>query len=132
MFTDTLQVGTHEVSAHQVTPLGHILRRSKVDELPQAINILRGEMALVGPRPSLTTQDEVIAARAAQSVFSVRPGITGLAQIEGVDMSTPKLLAALDATYISKAGLCYDLAIVWATACGGGLGDRVKKDTNNL
>jgi lipopolysaccharide/colanic/teichoic acid biosynthesis glycosyltransferase len=131
MYSDTHQVGTHEVSALQITPLGHILRRSKIDELPQAVNILRGEMALVGPRPCLSSQNEVIRARAAQGVFSVRPGITGLAQIEGVDMSTPDLLAARDATYIAKAGLCYDFAIVWATFRGKGLGDRVRNSTNN-
>ena len=82
---------------HAITPLGAFLRRTKLDELPQLWNVLKGEMSLIGPRPGLFNQKELIAERAKRDVFVVRPGITGLAQVKGVDMSTPELLADTDA-----------------------------------
>ena len=100
----SMQVGTPAVATHlltdahsHLTPIGAFLRKSSLDELPQLWNVLSGQMSLVGPRPCLLNQDELISERAAYGVFDVRPGITGLAQIQGIEMSTPELLALTDA-----------------------------------
>ncbi|WP_428547827.1 sugar transferase [Profundibacter sp.] len=103
--------GSHEVSAAQVTRIGQLLRRTKVDELPQIINVLIGNMSFVGPRPCLPNQSELIAERDARNVFSVLPGITGPAQLSGIDMSTPRELAIADAAYISERSLRMDLEL---------------------
>lgn len=127
MQTGTKQAGTHEVSQASVTGLGQFLRRSKIDELPQVLNIFKGQLSLVGPRPGLPVQHALTAARAAQNVFAVRPGITGLGQVRGVDMSDPDALAQLDGTYIKTRTLVLDLQIILATALGRGLGDRTAR-----
>ena len=105
MKPETGSVGTHEVNPAQVTAWGRFLRKLKIDELPQLWNVLKGEMSLVGPRPCLPNQTELVAARRKFSVFCVRPGITGLAQIQGIDMSTPDLLAKTDAEMIRTMSL---------------------------
>jgi len=120
-------VGSHEVSSSVITPVGRILRRTKLDELPQAINILLNQMSLVGPRPCLPTQNDVIAARERLGVFSIMPGITGLAQIRGIDMSTPETLAEWDARYMATRSIVSDLQIILATARGSGKGDAADK-----
>ena len=89
----TASVASHLASATSITPFGNFLRKSKLDELPQLWNVLKGEMSLVGPRPCLFNQEELIAERDKRGVFEVRPGITGLAQVNTIDMSTPELLA---------------------------------------
>lgn len=91
---------THHLPVEVIGPYGKFLRRTKLDELPQLYNVLRGEMSLVGPRPCLPTQHELIIVRKQALVFDVRPGITGLAQLSGVDMSTPRALARLDALMV--------------------------------
>ena len=106
----TMRLGTDELPTHlidssQVTRVGNVLRSSKVDELPQLLNVFLGQMSLVGPRPCLLNQKELIDAREKLDVFAVRPGITGLAQISGVDMSSPVSLAKLDAKMISNLTL---------------------------
>lgn len=121
----TPQAGTHEVSAQAVTPLGHFLRRTKLDELPQVWNILRNEISLVGPRPCLPVQTELIEARRRRGVLALKPGISGLAQINGIDMSDPEVLARWDARYMALQSLILDLRIVLATVLGRGGGDRV-------
>jgi lipopolysaccharide/colanic/teichoic acid biosynthesis glycosyltransferase len=131
MAEGTKQAGTHEVTDASVTPIGRILRASKLDELPQVWNILRGEISLIGPRPGLPSQHELREARRLRGVFAVRPGISGLAQIEGIDMSTPEKLAARDADYIALQGLILDLKIALATATGKGSGDRVAGNQPN-
>ena len=103
----TMSVATHLADVSAITPFGRFLRRSKLDELPQLWNVLRGDMSLVGPRPCLYTQDELIAERLARGVLNVKPGITGLAQIQGVNMSTPRLLAETDAKMLNSLSL-YD------------------------
>jgi len=122
----TASVASHLVNAAAVTPLGHILRRTKLDELPQLWNVLKGDMSLVGPRPCLFNQDELIAERTARGVFAVRPGITGLAQINDIDMSTPQLLAETDALMISKLTVREYFRYILVTVLGKGRGDRVK------
>jgi len=120
-------VGSHDAASSWITPLGRRLRTYKLDELPQLINVLRGDMSFVGPRPCLPSQHEVIAARRKRQVFSVRPGITGLAQLQGIDMSTPEALAEADARYIQKAGFWQDVILVLGTLAGRGTGDAAAK-----
>ena len=117
--------GSHQVSGSWITPIGRRLRSRKLDELPQLYNVLRGDMSLVGPRPCLPNQAEVIAARRARDVFDVRPGITGIAQLASIDMSTPERLAEADRRYIDSRSFWGDLRIIAATALGRGSGDAV-------
>jgi O-antigen biosynthesis protein WbqP len=126
MRIDTASVATHLADASAITPLGRYLRRTKLDELPQLWNVLRGEMSLVGPRPSLSHQQELIAHRAALGVFIARPGITGLAQINGIDMSTPELLARTDAQMLASLGVLDYFRYILLTVIGKGTGDRVR------
>ena len=121
----TLSVGTHDVDSTAITSLGKVLRRTKLDELPQLFNVALGQMSLVGPRPCLPTQTELISERRKRGVFKVRPGITGLAQISGVDMSTPRKLARYEAIMIDNMSLKSYFYYIAATALGKGLGDRV-------
>lgn len=123
----TRQAGTHEVSADAVTTVGAFLRRTKLDELPQVWNILRGELSLVGPRPCLPVQVELIEERRRRGVFDVLPGITGLAQVNGVDMSDPVRLAEWDQRYIAMQCIPSELKIIFRTLLGGGRGDRVAR-----
>ena len=120
----TVQAGTHEVSGDAITPLGRFLRRTKLDELPQIWNLLRNEMSLVGPRPCLPVQRELVEARRRLGVLRLKPGITGLAQINDIDMSDPERLARWDARYGALQSLLVDLRIMAATALGRGRGDR--------
>lgn len=126
MAKDTRAAGTHEVSVSSVTALGHILRRTKLDELPQLWNVLRGEMSLVGPRPCLPSQNEVIDQRFHRGVYDVRPGITGAAQVLGVDMSTPELLAIKDAAWAMNPNLPAYVGLIFQTITGKGQGDAIK------
>ena len=118
--------GSHEVAASWVTPIGKRLRSLKLDELPQLFNVLRGDMSLVGPRPCLPNQTEVIAARRLRNVFAIRPGITGIAQLASIDMSTPEKLAEADSRYMHGRSFLGDLRIIAATVLGGGAGDALK------
>jgi O-antigen biosynthesis protein WbqP len=126
MYEDTPHAASHETSSSAVTPIGRFLRGLKLDELPQLINIIRGEMSFVGPRPCLPTQTELIEARRRYGLQAIRPGITGVAQVRGVDMSEPETLAALDATYLEDMSIGADLRLMAATALGDGRGDRVQ------
>jgi len=125
MYIDTRDLPSHETAASAVTPTGRWLRRLKLDELPQLWNILRGDMSFVGPRPCLPSQVELIKARRARGLYAVRPGITGVAQVAGIDMSDPQRLAEIDAEYLSTISLLTDLRLILATAFGAGRGDRV-------
>lgn len=115
MRTDTPSLATHEVSPAQITRVGSLLRRYKLDELPQLWNVIRGDMALVGPRPCLPVQHELVEARRARGVYSLRPGITGLAQTRGIDMSEPVRCAETDAEYMAGRSWRGDIAILIAT-----------------
>jgi O-antigen biosynthesis protein WbqP len=126
MSVDTVSVASHLSSTSSITRLGGFLRRTKLDELPQLWNVLKGEMSLVGPRPGLFNQPELTEARDAKGVFDVRPGITGLAQISNIDMSTPVLLAETDAEMIHSMSLKYYFIYIIKTVKGGGSGDRIK------
>lgn len=129
MASDAPVGASHEVGEAWITPIGRRLRSLKFDELPQLFNVLRGDMSLVGPRPCLPTQADVIAARRKRDVFSVRPGITGRAQLASIDMSTPEKLAEIDRRYIRHQGFSGDLFIIARTIFGGGSGDAAAKET---
>jgi lipopolysaccharide/colanic/teichoic acid biosynthesis glycosyltransferase len=122
----TVHVGTHEISQSAITPVGAFLRKLKLDELPQIWNIFRNEVTLIGPRPCLPSQKELVELRRAQGVLRLRPGISGLAQINGVDMSDPVTLVQWDARYMALRSILLDVKICIATAIGRGQGDRVR------
>jgi O-antigen biosynthesis protein WbqP len=125
MRVGTPQLATHQVSVTSVTPLGGFLRRTKLDELPQLWNVLKGEMSLVGPRPCLPTQVELIEARQALGLYDLRPGVTGPAQVRGIDMSDPGRLAKVDETWLKERSLHLYFKIIIETVSGSGGGDRV-------
>lgn len=121
----TVSVASHLILADSITKVGKVLRKTKVDELPQLWNVFRGDMSLVGPRPNLFNQKELMAERDARGVYDVRPGITGLAQINEIDMSTPKLLAETDEKMINEMSVRSYLKFILLTVAGKGKGDRV-------
>jgi O-antigen biosynthesis protein WbqP len=94
------QVGTHEIEDRYKLTVGSIVRALKLDEFPQLLNVIRGDLNLIGPRPGLESQLALEEARMVQGVFETKPGITGLAQVLGYDMSTPKMLAEVDQLYV--------------------------------
>jgi len=127
MQVGTAQVGTHLASSLDITSFGHFLRKTKLDELPQLINVIKGEMSLVGPRPGLITQTKLRNERHKRNVFNYRPGITGLGQINLVDMSTPKKLSLYDQLMFKNFNSCLYLKIIAKTIIGKGSGDRIKE-----
>lgn len=128
MKPDTQSVATHLVQTKAITRWGSFLRKSKLDELPQLINVLKGEMSLVGPRPNLYNQEVLIREREQRGVYRVRPGITGLAQIKKIDMSTPELLAETDAQMIRQMNGMRYFQWIGLTLFGNGFGDRARRD----
>ncbi len=126
MSVDTKSVASHLASSASITKFGSFLRKTKIDELPQLINVLKGEMSLVGPRPNLFNQGELIEEREKLGVYKVLPGITGLAQIQNVDMSTPSVLAKIDKEMIDTLSLKKYFQYIIATVTGSGSGDAVK------
>ena len=115
MFKNTPNLGTHEIGKDSFLNSGKFLRDLKIDELPQVSNFLLGHIDLVGPRPGLPNQKELLDFRRKNNVFAVKPGITGLGQILGFDMSNPELLAKIDALYIANKSIKLDFKILLAT-----------------
>ena len=128
MNINTESVATHLVRSSSITIFGSFLRKSKLDELPQLWSVFVGDMSLVGPRPNLFNQTELIQERELQGVYDVRPGITGLSQINKIDMSTPKLLAKTDAIMIQRFSLLSYFKYIFLTVFGKGFGDRIRKE----
>ncbi len=128
MTVNTASVASHLASSSSITNFGSFLRKTKLDELPQLWNVLKGEMSLVGPRPNLFSQEELIKKREALGIYNVRPGITGLAQVNKIDMSTPKLLAETDLMMIESLSLSNYFKYILQTINGKGSGDRVVND----
>lgn len=126
MHINTKDVATHLVQLNSITKWGSFLRKSKLDEIPQLFNVFLGEMSFVGPRPNLFNQTELIEERDKRGVYNVRPGITGLAQINKIDMSTPKLLAETDAKMIRNLNTLNYFQYIFLTLGGKGFGDRVR------
>jgi lipopolysaccharide/colanic/teichoic acid biosynthesis glycosyltransferase len=127
MHVNTKSVATHLASQASVTKWGSFLRKSKLDELPQLFNVLLGDMSLVGPRPNLFNQVELIEERDKRGVYKVVPGITGEAQINKIDMSTPKLLAETDAVMTQNITFQKYIYYIVVTVLGKGSGDRMRK-----
>ncbi len=118
----SMRVGTPAVATHlltnaasHLTPIGGFLRRSSLDELPQLWSILVGDMSFVGPRPALFNQHDLIALRTAQGVHALTPGLTGWAQVNGRDELPIPDKVALDAAYLRRQSLDFDLRILWLT-----------------
>lgn len=125
MKKDTASVASHLADSRAITRFGHFLRRTKLDELPQLWNVLKGEMSLVGPRPCLFNQEELITEREMRGVLAARPGITGLAQVSEIDMSTPELLAETDRRMLDALTVGAYFRYIFMTVTGSGTGDRV-------
>ncbi|MCC3799626.1 sugar transferase [Vibrio parahaemolyticus] len=125
MSVETKSVASHLASKSSITKFGSFLRKTKIDELPQLINVLKGDMSLVGPRPNLFNQQELIAERDSLGVYDVLPGITGLAQVQNIDMSTPVLLAKTDREMIDSLTLKRYFKYIMMTVTGSGSGDAV-------
>lgn len=126
MTIETKSVASHLASNASITPLGRFLRKTKIDELPQLINVLKGDMSLVGPRPNLFNQEELMQARDSLGVYDVLPGITGLAQVQNIDMSTPELLAKTDREMLDSLTVKTYFKYIVMTVTGSGSGDAVK------
>jgi len=120
MRINTPSLATHLTDKSYLTSFGKFLRKTKIDELPQLWNVLIGDMSIVGPRPNLPNQKELIHERASLGVYSVRPGMTGLAQINKIDMSTPKSLAKIDAYMIQELQLKSYFRYIILTLLGKG------------
>jgi len=125
MHLSTKELPTHLLPLPKISGFGKFLRRSKIDELPQLLNVLMGAMSMVGPRPCLLSQTAVVDERIKRGVIGCRPGMTGLSQIWGIDMSNPVLLARTDFLTISRMSVCKYLLLCTLTLCGAGRGDRV-------
>jgi O-antigen biosynthesis protein WbqP len=117
MRIDTPAVATHLLTdpGKYLTPIGPFLRKSSLDELPQLWSILKGDMSFVGPRPALFNQDDLIALRTQQGVHELVPGLTGWAQVNGRDELPIPQKVALDAEYLRRQSLWFDLRILWMT-----------------
>ncbi len=126
MHVKAKSVATHLADRSEITKLGSFLRKTKLDELPQLINVLLGDMSLVGPRPNLFSQTELIKERESRGVYEYLPGITGLSQINEIDMSTPVELAIKDAEMLNNLTIKDYFRYIFATFGGKGQGDRVK------
>lgn len=118
MRTDTPQVATHLLAdpARYLSPIGGFLRRTSLDELPQILNVLKGDMSLVGPRPALFNQDDLIALRTERGVHALVPGVTGWAQVNGRDELSIPAKVELDAEYLARRSFFFDLKILLLTA----------------
>ena len=118
MRTDTPQLATHLMTDPKsfLTPIGDFLRKSSLDELPQLINVIKGEMSIVGPRPALFNQDDQIALRTESGAHVLTPGITGWAQINGRDDIAIERKVELDTWYLKNRTFMLDLKIIWLTA----------------
>lgn len=115
MHKSTPNLGTHEVENLYYLKIGSIIRKIKIDELPQLLNFVKGDLNLVGPRPGLPNQHKLKEYREIYNVFETKPGITGLSQILGYDMSDPELLAMMDDLYIKNKSFKLDLKIFFGT-----------------
>ncbi len=128
----TMKIGTESCATHlvdsaKITKLGKILRKTKLDEIPQLFNVLKGEMSFVGPRPCLPNQIHLIEKRKEYNLYKYTPGITGLSQIKGIDMSNPVLLSKTDDKMMRNLSLLKYFYYIVFTVMGSGFGDRVRK-----
>ena len=126
MHSETPSLPTHKINKKHTTKFGLFLRKYKLDEIPQLINVLLGDMSLVGPRPNLFNQKDLIKERDKRKVYYFLPGITGLSQINNIDMSTPKLLSITDEKMLKSMNLKNYFYYIFITLTGKGRGDAIK------
>jgi len=117
MLIDTPIVATHLLGNPDVylSPIGGLLRRSSLDELPQLFSVLKGDMSFVGPRPALFNQDDLIVLRRENGIDKLLPGITGWAQVNGRDILSITDKVALDTEYLNRQSFWFDMKILWMT-----------------
>ncbi|MDC1067377.1 sugar transferase [Alphaproteobacteria bacterium] len=117
MLIDTPNVATHKLknSKSYLSPVGSLLRQSSLDELPQLLSVLRGDMSFVGPRPALFNQDDLISLRTKKGVHNLLPGITGWAQVNGRDELTIEAKVAFDLEYLNQQSFWFDIKILYMT-----------------
>lgn len=141
----SMKVGTKNVATKDlknsddcITPIGKVLRKTSLDELPQLINILEGTMSFVGPRPLIPQEEHIRKMRAERNVYSVRPGVTGLAQVNGRDLVTEEQKVNWDAEYVQNRSMLLDIKIMFKTVAvvllGKGFaegGDLNKQEENS-
>ena len=127
----TPSLPTHDLGFNKLSSYGRLLRRTKLDELPQLWNVFRGDMSLVGPRPCLLSQADLVRLREKAGVFKVRPGITGLAQVRGIDMRLPSRLVAVEKQMISESSISNYFSLIFQTLIGRGQGDSVSQSNND-
>ena len=141
----SMKVGTKNVATKDlkdsddcITPIGKVLRKTSLDELPQLINILEGTMSFVGPRPLIPQEEHIRKMRAEKNVYSVRPGVTGLAQVNGRDLVTEEQKVNWDAEYVQNQSMLLDIKIMFKTVAvvllGKGFaegGDLNKQEENS-
>ena len=125
MKKNTPSLASHLISKKSITKFGKVIRHLKLDELPQIINVIKGDMSLIGPRPCLYNQEELIYFRTKYNVFNFLPGITGLAQIKQIDMSEPEKLAITDDRMNNNLNLINYFKLLFLTFFGKGFGDKV-------
>lgn len=139
MKNDSPQLGTHAVSKSFLLKIGKLIRKIKLDEFPQLINVIIGDINLVGPRPGLVSQQVLLSERERKNIFKINPGITGLSQILGYDMSNPEKLSEVDLIYMKNKSKYVDLMILLGTffskyrnqiALKLGVNLNVKRDEN--
>ena len=140
MYTDTdPNAPTHQLgnATSHITKVGGFIRKTSIDELPQLLNILFGQMSFVGPRPALWNQDDLVAERDKYHANEVKPGLTGLAQVSGRDELEIPVKAKLDGEYVEKRGFFYDIGLIFKTAISvfkhegvveGGTGEMHKQE----
>ena len=132
----TMRIGTencatHLVDSSQITKIGSFLRKTKLDEIPQLFNILLGQMSFVGPRTCLPSQELLINLRSKYNLYDYLPGVTGLAQINKIDMSDPLLLTKTDFCMMKELNLYKYFYYIFMTIFGKGSGDRTRKNFYN-
>jgi len=117
MLVDTPTMATHLLDnpGSYLSPIGRFLRRSSLDELPQLLSVLKGDMSFVGPRPALFNQEDLIALRKEKGVDKLLPGITGWAQVNGRDELSIPDKVALDVEYLNRQSFWFDVKILWMT-----------------
>jgi O-antigen biosynthesis protein WbqP len=127
MLTNTPTLASHllDNADAYLSPIGGFLRRTSLDELPQLLSILKGDMSFVGPRPALFNQDDLIALRTEKGIDKLLPGITGWAQVNGRDKLSIPDKVALDLEYLIRQSIWFDLKILWMTCYRVSKGDGV-------
>lgn len=123
MVPETPDTPSHKANPSQITKLGLILRKYKLDELPQLINVIKGDMSIIGPRPSIDKENKAITLREKRGIYNFKPGITGLATVKKIDLSKPRYAVRLDEMTMKNLNPCFYLLLIALTLIGKGFHD---------